>query len=80
MVNHPNRSGRMKWTRDGDQWFAKGGLGTYFIAEWILICGSNFAISFQSNSSRSKKGIGEFSTLANAKMAADQYDGYRART
>ena len=77
MVNHPNRSKRMIWTQDGDQWLFAGTLGTYRIAERTVQDSSNFVIRFKSKGGGSKD-IGEFSTLSNAKAAAEQYDGYRS--
>lgn len=76
MVNHPNRSKSLKWTRDGDQWVATGTLGEYRITEWCVASGKNFVIRFKSK--RSSKGIGEFSSLENAKAAVQVYDGYRS--
>lgn len=78
MVNHPNRSKRMAWKADGDQWIAEGSLGQYSITEWKSAHGSNFAIKFKAKSHRSRKGIGEFSTLNNAKVAVETYDNYRS--
>jgi hypothetical protein len=77
MVNHPNRK-KMGWAKDGDQWVMRGSLGTYRITEWLVAGASNFAIALHPNSSKSVKGIGEFSALKNAQWAAEQYDGYRA--
>ncbi len=68
----------MKWTKDGDLKVARGSLGHYRISEWIdAQRGSIFTALFTGRGD-TRKVIGEFSSLANAKAAAESYDGYRA--
>jgi hypothetical protein len=67
----------MKWTRDGDQHVAHGIIGDYYITEWMQSGGSTFPVACKLKRTASKKGIGEFSSLANAKLAAVTYDEQR---
>ena len=71
------KHGLFHWTRDGDQWVAKGGLGEYRITEWGSASGSSFLVTFKPRSG-SKKAIGDMVSLQNAKLWAMQYDGYRS--
>ena len=67
----------MKWTRDGDQHVARGVLGEYRITRIILRTGECFSVRLH-KASGARRGIGDFSSLANAKNAAETYENYRA--
>lgn len=65
----------MKWTKDGDKFVASSGFGDsrpYCITPMTVKGEKIFAVRC------GRYDVGEFTSLENAKHAAENYDGYRA--
>jgi len=72
------RKGLLAWTRDGDQWVARGTIGEYRITPWSLAGGADYFVTVKRPSATSKTQVGASSSLARAKRLAAEYDAYRA--